>query len=155
MIKGPALKALKLGCINFQFRERHRVIYDHVKAHTRLTLIVQDGKVLLRSSQSADYDRIVRGLKAVYRLSDVVPAGRHRQRLPGSRSRTLLQNTGTGITKRCVRFRQLRTCPRTHPGRQWSSGPEDFHPRALPEPYMNLSIHTAPVVRPFPWHSCQ
>jgi hypothetical protein len=89
MIKGPALKALKLGGINFQFRERHRVIYDHAKAHIRGTLIVQDGKVLLRSSQSADYDRIVRGLKAVYRLSDVVPAGRHRQRLPGFRSRTL------------------------------------------------------------------
>jgi hypothetical protein len=31
-----------------------------------------------------------------------------------------------------------------------SSGPEDFHLRALPEPYVNLSIHTAPVVRPFP-----
>jgi hypothetical protein len=31
-----------------------------------------------------------------------------------------------------------------------SSGPEDFHPRALPEPYVNLSIHTAPVVRPLP-----
>src|SRR5271157_4020779 len=26
-----------------------------------------------------------------------------------------------------------------------SSGPEDFHLRALPEPYVNLSIHTAPV----------
>jgi len=35
--------------------------------------------------------------------------------------------------------------------RDWvSSGPEDFHLRALPEPYVNLSIHTAPVVRPFP-----
>ncbi len=31
-----------------------------------------------------------------------------------------------------------------------SSGPEDFHLRALPEPYVNLSIHTAPVARPFP-----
>src|SRR5712671_5345325 len=36
-----------------------------------------------------------------------------------------------------------------------SSGPEDFHLRALPEPYVNLSIHTAPIVRPFPWHSDQ
>ena len=36
-----------------------------------------------------------------------------------------------------------------------SSGPEDFHLRALPEPYVNLSIHTAPVVRPFSRHSCQ
>jgi hypothetical protein len=29
-------------------------------------------------------------------------------------------------------------------------GPEDFHLRALREPYVNLSIHTAPVVRPLP-----
>src|SRR5271170_925135 len=35
------------------------------------------------------------------------------------------------------------------------SGPEDFHLRALPEPYVNLSIHTAPIVRPLPWHSDQ
>ena len=38
---------------------------------------------------------------------------------------------------------------------QLSSRPEDFHLRALPEPYVNLSIHTAPDVRPLPWHSCQ
>jgi hypothetical protein len=31
-----------------------------------------------------------------------------------------------------------------------SSGPEEFHLRALPDPYVNLSIHTAPVVRPLP-----
>jgi hypothetical protein len=31
-----------------------------------------------------------------------------------------------------------------------SSRPEDFHLRALPEPYVNLSIHTAPDVRPLP-----
>ena len=29
-----------------------------------------------------------------------------------------------------------------------SSRAEEFHPRALPEPYLNLSIHTAPDVRP-------
>src|SRR6202051_4009360 len=29
-----------------------------------------------------------------------------------------------------------------------SSRPEGFHLRALPEPYVNLSIHTAPDVRP-------
>ena len=39
--------------------------------------------------------------------------------------------------------------------RPLTSGPEDFHLRALPEPYVNLSIHTAPIVRPFPWHSDQ
>jgi hypothetical protein len=31
-----------------------------------------------------------------------------------------------------------------------SSRPEEFHLQALPEPYVNLSIHTAPDVRPFP-----
>ena len=36
-------------------------------------------------------------------------------------------------------------------GRQQSSSrPEDSHLRALPDPYVNLSIHTAPDVRPFP-----
>jgi hypothetical protein len=40
-------------------------------------------------------------------------------------------------------------------GPSLTSGPEDFHLRALPEPYVNLSIHTAPIVRPFPWHSDQ
>ena len=36
-----------------------------------------------------------------------------------------------------------------------SSRPEEFHPQALPEPCMNLSIHTAPDVRPLPWHKTQ
>src|SRR4029077_3689136 len=36
-----------------------------------------------------------------------------------------------------------------------SSRPEDSHLRALPDPYVNLSIHSAPDVRPFPWQSCQ
>src|SRR6202043_1575542 len=40
-------------------------------------------------------------------------------------------------------------------GRLLSSRPEDSHLRALPDPYVNLSIHTAPDVRPFPWQSCQ
>jgi hypothetical protein len=31
-----------------------------------------------------------------------------------------------------------------------SSRPEEFHLQALPEPYVNLSIHTAPDVGPFP-----
>ena len=31
-----------------------------------------------------------------------------------------------------------------------SSCAEEFHLRALPEPYVNLSIHTAPDVRPLP-----
>src|SRR5262245_17984390 len=36
-----------------------------------------------------------------------------------------------------------------------SSRPEEFHLRALPEPCRNLSIHTAPDVRPLPWHKTQ
>src|SRR5215813_10423650 len=36
-----------------------------------------------------------------------------------------------------------------------SSRPEEFHLRALLEPCRNLSIHTAPDVRPLPWHSTQ
>jgi len=31
-----------------------------------------------------------------------------------------------------------------------TSRPEGFHLQALPEPYVNLSIHTAPDVRPLP-----
>ena len=31
----------------------------------------------------------------------------------------------------------------------------EFHPRALPEPYVNLSAHTAPSVRPWPYRSGQ
>jgi hypothetical protein len=31
-----------------------------------------------------------------------------------------------------------------------SSRAEEFHLRALPEPCLNLSIHTAPDVRPLP-----
>jgi len=31
-----------------------------------------------------------------------------------------------------------------------SSRAEELHLRALPEPYVNLSIHTAPDVRPLP-----
>ena len=39
--------------------------------------------------------------------------------------------------------------------RVMSSRPEDSHLRALPDPYVNLSIDTAPDVRPFPWQSRQ
>src|SRR5579862_7761843 len=36
-----------------------------------------------------------------------------------------------------------------------SSRAEEFHLRALPEPCMTLSSHTAPDVRPLPWHKDQ
>jgi hypothetical protein len=48
--------------------------------------------------------------------------------------------------------------PLTELARRMSNGssrPEESHPRALPDPCVNLSIHTAPDARPFPWHSCQ
>ena len=38
---------------------------------------------------------------------------------------------------------------------QRSSRPEEFHLQALPEPCVNLSIHTAPDVRPLLCHNCQ
>src|ERR1700726_688224 len=44
---------------------------------------------------------------------------------------------------------------RSDPWPELSSRPEDSPLRALPDPYVNLSIHTAPDVRPFPWQSCQ
>src|SRR6516162_10697881 len=47
------------------------------------------------------------------------------------------------------------TQPRPQERELMSSRPEDSHLRALPDPYVNLSIHTAPDVRPFPWQSCQ
>ena len=36
------------------------------------------------------------------------------------------------------------------PNEPLASRPGEFHPQALPEPCMNLSIHTAPDVRPLP-----
>src|SRR5262245_49661866 len=36
-----------------------------------------------------------------------------------------------------------------------ASRPEEFHLQALLEPCRNLSIHTAPDVRPLPWHKTQ
>jgi hypothetical protein len=41
------------------------------------------------------------------------------------------------------------------PGGGLTSRPREFHPRALPEPCMTLSSHTAPDVRPLPWHRGQ
>ncbi len=54
-----------------------------------------------------------------------------------------------------VRTQRNETSQRRRWGLVLTSGPEDFHLRALPEPYVNLSIHTAPIVRPLPWHSDQ
>jgi hypothetical protein len=35
------------------------------------------------------------------------------------------------------------------PEDEWSSRAAGFHRRALPEPYVSLSTHTAPSIRPF------
>jgi len=40
--------------------------------------------------------------------------------------------------------------PAIDEGGELSSRPEESHLWALPDPYVNLSIHTAPDVRPFP-----
>jgi len=37
----------------------------------------------------------------------------------------------------------------------WVSGAGELHPRALAEPYMNLSAHTAPIAEPRCAPSCQ
>jgi hypothetical protein len=48
-----------------------------------------------------------------------------------------------------------RPCPPNGPTVALVESPGGSHVRALPDPYVNLPIHTAPDVRPFPWHSCQ
>jgi hypothetical protein len=45
------------------------------------------------------------------------------------------------------RGRETESNRRVSKRRFLSSGPKDFHLRALPEPYVNLSVHTAPVAR--------
>jgi hypothetical protein len=47
-------------------------------------------------------------------------------------------------------LRTLRVGRLALPPTRLSSRAEEFHLRALPEPYVNLSIHTAPDVRPLP-----
>ena len=50
-------------------------------------------------------------------------------------------------------FKGLRTwqrCKIMLGQQRLSSRPEESHLRSLPEPYVNLSIHTAPDVRPLP-----
>jgi len=51
-----------------------------------------------------------------------------------------------------VSFRERSDSFPLHRGRRpyMSSRAEELHLRALPEPYVNLSIHTAPDVRPLP-----
>lgn len=47
-------------------------------------------------------------------------------------------------------LRTLRVGRPWVPSTRLSSRAEEFHLRALPKPCVNLSIHTAPDVRPFP-----
>ena len=67
--------------------------------------------------------------------------------------KSLLRQSSTATD----RFRNLTPAIGPRPWERvfMSSRPEDSHLRALPDPYVNLSIHTAPDVRPFPWQSCQ
>ena len=51
----------------------------------------------------------------------------------------------TALPDQCLRSAEADVRPPS-----LSSRPEGFHLRALPEPYVNLSIHTAPDVRPLP-----
>src|SRR3954465_14668545 len=61
------------------------------------------------------------------------------------------QAPSTNLGSRMIR----RAAPVASAPSPLSSRPEDSHLRALPDPYVNLSIHTAPDVGPFPWQSRQ
>jgi hypothetical protein len=80
--------------------------------------------------------------------ADYITASGHSGRIASEVS--LQAKTGrihdrTRTLRRIVRF-LLQRGRRTY----MSSRPEEFHPQALPKPCMNLSIHTAPDVRPLP-----
>src|SRR5450759_1794217 len=66
----------------------------------------------------------------------------------------LLHRDGLAPSTPCRSPGALRCCPNRRQKPVWSvcprrsSRPEEFHLQALPEPCVNLSIHTAPDVRP-------
>jgi len=59
------------------------------------------------------------------------------------------------VSRRCLFKEQVElelSCDRLGGvsfGQAKSSGAEESHPDALPEPYVNLSAHTAPSIQPF------
>jgi hypothetical protein len=89
--------------------------------------------------------------------------------LPGVRRPQSAERRGTtNLDKRTLSERDICTSfwePLPAKGRRhaadmpvstkMSSRPEELHLRALPEPCMTLSSHTAPDVRPSPWHNVQ
>ena len=62
----------------------------------------------------------------------------------------LALNSRAGSHQICPLLKVDRPCRRAAATSQLSSRAEEFHLRALPKPCVNLSIHTAPDVRPFP-----
>src|SRR3984893_6693973 len=88
-------------------------------------------------------------------------AQRVRNRRVSKPNTVVIRRAGYGALGRLDRVRGVRllrlTCRAADGPAQpeMSSRPEDSHLRALPDPYVNLSIHTAPDVRPFPWQSRQ
>src|SRR5258707_10725168 len=56
---------------------------------------------------------------------------------------------------RAIEFEPLASIDLTLTIERKASRARELHPRALPEPYVNLSAHTAPSVRPWPYRSGQ
>ena len=52
--------------------------------------------------------------------------------------RAMTTSMQPGISKHCINA----------PGYQAVSGPGEFHPQPLAEPYVSLSTHTAPIKQP-------
>src|SRR5271166_5685405 len=77
----------------------------------------------------------------------------HHRPLPANRSPDQRNHGSTAVSTRVLQHNPSRATERLRCRQmtRWSSRPEESHPRALPDPCVNLSIHTAPDARPFPW----
>jgi hypothetical protein len=51
----------------------------------------------------------------------------------------------------CARLPTLKVAPGDRSAMIWVSRPEEFHPKPLAEPCVNLSIYTAPIIQPNIW----
>ena len=80
---------------------------------------------------------------------DMTPDRRHdRIEQPGRLSNPIAQ-------RRAIEFEPFSCIDLALPIQRQASRAGELHPRALPEPYVNLSAHTAPSVRPWPYRSGQ
>ena len=63
--------------------------------------------------------------------------------------RTMVQDQRTELATVKEDIQQIRDALTSHVAKEEASRAEEFHPRALPEPYVSLSTHTAPSIQPF------